>query len=370
MTPFRLKKAGWGTLLERRDLLTEPDPIFDSADFLAVIGRILAGLLGGDGVVNALETRSGTFNRVIKFTYAGRRLGVRLAMNQMHFRYERDLIKEVFASSLLKAAGGPMDDQRVGAQLEELRNKPRGTLTSHDSVRSILYYDWSMEELPYPFFLFEWIEGSVLWEQPFPESYVAAGRILAGVHEVRFERFYENILTIHHTPRSWRDHLRVCLNRELARAELALPEKLVRRMAELDMSALEPGPACLIHNDFSGANIVVDTTGRLHVIDWDNWVVDCPELDLVKMKYWTAIGREGRLMHRAELYDAFLDGYRSASDTPIDEGRLRAYEYLWLLRCFNFESSREATGYDGTGNDSWRHVYPRARYYLDLLESL
>ena len=75
-------------------------------------------------------------------------------------------------------------------------------------------------------------------------------------------------------------------------------------------------------------------------------------------------------MHRAELYGAFLDGYRAAGDNPIDEGRLRAYEYLWLLRCFNFETSREASGGESAGNDSWRHVYPRASYYLDLLESL
>jgi len=351
-------------------LLSESDPIFDSAHFLAVIGRILADLLGGDGIVSAIESRSGTFNRVVKFTYGGRRMGVRLAQNRRHFRYERDLIKEVFAISLLKSAGETVDDERAAAQIAALVDTPRGTVMNHDSVRTILYYDWSTCDLPYPFFLFEWIEGAVLWEQPFPESYEASGRVLAGLHKVRFEHFYENILTIHHVPRSWRDHLRVCLNRELARSELILPDRLVKHMAELDMSALEPGPACLIHNDFSGANIVMDKAGLPHVIDWDNWVVDCPELDLVKMKHWTAIGAEGRLTHRPELYEAFLDGYRAEADIPVDEGRLRAYEYLWLLRCYNFEHSREATGYEGISDDSWRHVHPRAQYYLDLLESL
>ena len=357
-------------------MTSEPDPIFDSAAFETVIGRILAELLGGDGVIGATESRSGTFNRVVKFTYQGRRLGVRLALNRRHFRYERDLIKEAFAIALMNhaevvnLAGAPLDDEETGRHVEALLAVPRGTLLGHESVRTILYYDWSMERLPYPFFIFEWIEGAVLWEQPFADRYEAAGRVLAGLHRVRFEHFYENILTIHHVPRSWRDHLRVCLNRELARAELYLPEKLVHRLNSLDMSVLQPGKPCLIHNDYSGANIVVDTAGLLHVIDWDNWVVDCPELDLVKMKHWTAIGHEGRLMHRAELYDAFLAAYRAAADNPIDEGRLRAYEYLWLLRCFNFENSREGSGEEGAGNDGWRHVYPRAGYYLDLLESL
>ena len=348
----------------------QPDPIFDSAAFEAVIGQVLTGLLGGDGRIGQTETRSGTFNRVVKFTYQGRRLGVRLALNRLHFRYERDLIKEVFAIDLLNHAGAAIDDEEAGRRVEALLAAPSGTLMAHESVRTILYYDWSMQKLPYAFFLFEWIEGAVLWEQPFADRYQAAGRVLAGVHKVRFENFYENILTIHHTPRSWRDHLRVCLNRELARAELNLPAKLANRLEALDMSGMQAGSPCLIHNDYSGANIVVATDGLLHVIDWDNWVVDCPELDLVKMKHWTAIGHEGRLMHRPELYGAFLEGYRSAADLQLDEGRLRAYEYLWLLRCFNFESSREAMGEEGISHDSWRHVYPRARYYLDLLESL
>ncbi len=351
-------------------MLSEPDPIFDSAAFEAVIGPILIESFGGDGAITATESRSGTFNRVIKFTYQGRRLGVRLALDRLHFRYERDLIKEVFAIALMNDAGAPLDDEATGRQVEALLAAPRGKGRGHPSIRTILYYDWSMERLPYAFFLFEWIEGAVLWEQPFAERYEAAGRVLAGVHKVRFEHFYENILTIHHVPRSWRDHLRVCLNRELARAELNLPDRLVRQLNALDMSVLQPGQPCLIHNDYSGANIVVDKAGLPHVIDWDNWVVDCPELDLVKMKHWTAVGHEGRLMHRADLYGAFLEGYRTAADNPIDEGRLRAYEYLWMLRCFNFETSREGSGEAAPSNDSWRHVYPRARYYLDLLESL
>lgn len=349
---------------------TKPDPNFDIAAFQSVIGRIVSGLFGGDGTLGPLETRSGTFNRVIKFTYGVRRLGVRLALDQTHFRYERDLIKEVFAISLLNQAKEAIDDERAAASVEALLAAPRGAALGHPSVRTILHYDWSMTDLPYPFFLFEWIEGAVLWEQPFSDRYQEAGKLLAGVHKVRFEHFYENILTIHHVPRSWRDHLRVCLNRELARAEFTLPARLIERLNGLDMSKLEPGRPCLIHNDFSGANIIVDTAGKPHVIDWDNWVVDCPELDLVKMKYWTAVGSEGRLMHRAELFEAFLEGYRSASDLALDEGRLRAYEYLWLLRCFNFETSREGLGEEGISNDSWRHVYPRASYYLDLLESL
>ncbi len=345
--------------------------IIDSDAFQAVIGKVLAERFGGDGAFAGEETRSGTFNLVVKLTYAGRRLGVRLAMNQRHFRYERDLIKEVFAITLLKQAGTDLTDERAGALVRALLDAPRGKLMSHEAVRTILYYDWSMQDLPYPFFVFEWIEGVALWEEPTPDRYHRAGQALAGVHKVRFDHFYENILTIHERPRSWRDHIRVCLNRELARAGLYLPAALVQRLEKLDLSTLEAGRSCLVHNDYSGANIIISKAGQPHIIDWDNWVVDCAELDLVKMKYWTAIGLEGWLTHRPDLYMAFLSGYRDRSDLVIDEGRLRAYEYLWLLRCFNFENSCEATlGVGPTGDDGWRHVYPRASYYLDLLESL
>jgi hypothetical protein len=349
----------------------QTDPIFDIDAFLAAIGPILAAELGGDGKVEDYETKAGTFNRVIKFDYAGRRLGVRVALNRVHFSYERDVIKEVFAISLLNRAADLIDDDGARAIIEALMAAPKGSRLGHEAVRAILYYDWSLSDLPYPFFIFEWIEGAVLWEQPFADHYNAAGKTLAGLHRVRFENFYENIFAIHHVPRSWRDHLRVCINRELARAELHLPERLVARIHADDLSKMPPGLPCLVHNDYSGGNIVIGQNGAPHVIDWDNWVVDCPELDLVKMKYWTAIGREGRLTHRGGLFDAFLQGYKGAAGQPVDDMRLKAYEYLWLLRCFNFERAREANGEEPiTTPDSWRKVYPDSQYYCDLLQDL
>ncbi len=352
-------------------LPNETEADFDPTAFLADIAPMLAEHLGGTGPIIPLQTRAGSVNLIVKFSYGGRVLGARIALDRTHFRYERDLVKEVFAVSLLKHAGERIDDERASQMVDGLLAMPKGAHLAHDLVRPILYYDWTMAQLPFPFFIFEWIEGAVLWEQPFADDYFAAGKLLAELHRVRFEHFYENIFAIHHTPRSWRDHMRVCLNRELARADLTLPAKLVTRFNRLDLSNLQPGIPCLIHNNFSGANIVVDAAGRLHAIDWDNWVVDCPELDLVKMKYWTAIGSEGHLAHRTGLYDAFVSGYKALAGHIIDERRQRAYEYLWLLRCFNYESAREGD-WNGaaTATNSWRQVYPNAAYYRDLLQDL
>lgn len=345
------------------------DPPFDQGQFLDVVGRVLARHLGGSGVVELIGSHSGNINRILELRYQGRSLGARVALNRQHFRYEKDIIKEVFAILLLYHAGETLDDGVVRGIVDGVLRSPRGSHVAHSAVRAILHYDWTMEELPFPFFIFEWIEGHALWEVPAAGRYHRAGRILAGLHRNRFEHFYEDIFAIRHYPRPWADHMRAGYARELAQAEAVLPAALAARLASFDLGQLQPGLPCLIHNDYTGANILADRADNLHVIDWDNWVIDCPELDLVKMKYWTAIGADGRLAHQPALFAAFLEGYRERAEQPIDAGRLAAYERLWLLRTHNFEQSREAAG-TVAEIGSWQQVYPPAAAYVDILQSL
>lgn len=345
------------------------DPVFDLDQFLTVIGRVLARHLGGGGTVELAGSHSGNINRILELRYQGRSLGARVALNRRHFRYEKDIIKEVFAILLLYHAGERLDDGLVRSIVDGVLSSPRGSHVAHTAVRTILHYDWSMEELPFPFFIFEWVEGNALWEAPTADHYNRAGRILARLHRNRFEHFYEDVFAIRHVPRPWREHMQATYARELAQAQKALPAQIAAKLADLDLGALQPGQPCLIHNDYSGANILVDRADNLHVIDWDNWVVDCPELDLVKMKYWTAIGADGRLAHHPGLFVAFLEGYRELAELPVDDARLAAYERLWLLRTFNFEHSREAAG-TVTDAASWQQVYPRADHYVEVLRGL
>ncbi len=346
------------------------DPVFDSARFIEVAGRILARHLGGTGQVELLGSRSGNINRILELRYQGRRLGARVALNRRHFRYERDIIKEVFAILLLYHAGETLDDGLVRGIVDSVLRSPRGSHVAHTAVRTILHYDWSMEEFPFPFFIFEWVDGHALWEAPSADYYAQAGRILARLHRNRFEHFYQDVFSIRHAPRPWEEHMKAAYGRELAQAETALPPGLTARLRRRDLSGLRPGAPCLIHNDYSGANILAERSGQLHVIDWDNWVVDCRELDLVKMKYWTAIGADGRLAHDPALFAAFLDGYEETADQPFDRARLAAYERLWLLRCFNFEHSREVSGRPAADTTSWQEVYPPAATYAAILGTL
>lgn len=350
-------------------LPSDTDLTFDLDRFLAVIGPILAKLAGGDGVVALSATQSMHRNHIVRLSYQGRQFGVRISRGPWETRYEEPVIREMLALSLLAAEKQLIDDNLARSVIDRLLSAPKSTPKNHPLTRPILYHDWTLSEFPYAFFIFDWVDGVVLWEQPIAEHYYAAGALLAKIHQFRFDHFYDNIFAAHALPRSWRDHLRVCANRELARAELYLPSKLTERLNRLDFSDLETGPACLIHNDFTGANILIGPQSRIFAVDWEEWLVDCPERDLVKMKYWTAIGSEGLLTHQAALWEEFLRGYRSASAFTIDERRLHALESFWLLRSFNFACSLEAGEEDGLGRPSgWRQVYPDARYYLDILQ--
>lgn len=343
----------------------QPDcrPItFDEAGFVAALAPVLSSLLGGDGRVEVVDTVSGNINLVLKFSYRGRTLGARVALNPHRFRYEKGIVKEVFAVLLLTYGSGRLDDARLRRIVDAVLQRPTGSHVNHHWVRPILWYDWSLAALPYPFFVFEWVEGEPLWTRPAAELYARAGAELAQLHRLAFEHFYEDIFAIDRSRMQWGERFRAAWARELAEAAPALPPAAAETLAAFDVGGIEAGRPCLVHNDYTGGNILVEPGGALRLIDWDNWVVDCAELDLVKMKYWTAIGAGGLLAHHPGFHAAFLDGYGRAAEHPVDPARLAAYERLWLMRTFNFERSRgdaEAV--------SWQAVYPPAEAYRRLL---
>jgi len=101
------------------------------------------------------------------------------------------------------------------------------------------------------------------------------------------------------------------------------------------------------------------------VIDWDNSVIEAPELDFVKMKYWTARGSDGVLTHDTGLYAAFLGGYEDFQhDTRPRASLARLYEVLWLCRVYNFEKSKEQRGLPMTQG------YPRSLFYEKALNQI
>lgn len=332
-----------------------------------VFTGLLAGQIGGDGPLEIVETISGNVNAVYKLRYGGRNYGARVATGGYRFKYERGLIKEVFAIALLNDLGEGFSDARARARFDRLLAAPTGSGLDHAAVRTILYYDWSQTLIPHPFFLFEWIEGETLWERGGASSYFEAGRDLARLHRVQFQHHYETLFEIGRTPLDWRTSFHRALMQELRLAAPALGTALHDKLASLDLDAIPPGPACLVHNDYTGSNIICGSDGSRRIIDWDNWVVAAPELDFIKMKYWTAPGSDGLLTPQPALFDAFLAGYCREAGANPDSARLRAYERLWLLRTFNFESARAGSL---ATERSWSPCYPEANLYRQYLENL
>lgn len=342
---------------------------FDADAFAAALGPILARYLGGQGPAAVVRTVSGNINRVLELRWGGRRLGARVALHRDRFRYERDIVKEVFAVLLLSYGNGRVDDARLRRIIDGILAAPVGAHAGHAWVRPILYYDWSLQTVPHPFFIFEWIEGEPLWHCPVNAAlsglYQRAGRDLARLHQFRFAHFYDDIFAIDHQPLSWHQRFAGAYTRECAEAAPHLPVATARRLAALEVTALPAAIPCLVHNDYSGANILVEPGGGLRVIDWDNWVIECAELDLVKMKYWTILNAEGHLCHDPALFAAFCTGYTDAGG-EIQPQRLAACEALWLLRVFNFERGR--TPHDDPV--SWQSAYPPADAYRPFLDRL
>jgi len=342
----------------------------DAPAVLERLGAILAQRLGGSGVPVAEGLITGNVNGILKLRYGGRLLGVRLALNTYRFKYEKDIIKEIFALFLIYYARDAENDDVARGIVDNILAAPVGSYVGHTLVRRVLHYDWSMATLPWPFFIYEWVDGEILWHRPDADGYHAAGRNLARLHGITFQSYYQDIFRIGREPLSWAERFGAALAAERRQAEPLLPPAILAKLDAVDTAAIPAARPCLVHNDYSGGNIVVEASGAQKIIDWDNWVVEAPELDLLKMKYWTAIGADGLLAPHPALYSAFLEGYNSAAGTVPEPRRLRAYETLWLTRAFTFESARsERHEHSAGGTDLARH-YPGAGRYRDWLADL
>jgi aminoglycoside phosphotransferase (APT) family kinase protein len=122
----------------------------------------------------------------------------------------------------------------------------------------------------------------------------------------------------------------------------------------------------LAHNDLHGLHLIDDAAGdRMWIIDWDNAVVAPPELDFVKLRYWTRVDAQtGRLTADPEIYGALRAAYAAAGGPTLDIAVSRACEALWLLRVFHFETDRRLAG------KPTPTLFPPAQTYLDALEDL
>jgi aminoglycoside phosphotransferase (APT) family kinase protein len=304
----------------------------------------------------------GNINTIIKVDVAGRCYALRVRTQERVYRYEPDLMKEVFVAWLLEHGQEGPCDAKAAAAFTEIRAGRCGTVAARAGMFPVVrYYNWSRQRLPYPYCIYDWVDGEPLWNLPKPRLYTLAGQTLARVHRVQFSAFYGDFLSVGTRPIGWHQRFRAALGKETDGARSRLSRTLNLALARLEIPSAVSCRPCLVHNDFAPGNILVRDETIAAVIDWDNAVIDAPHLDFVKMKYWTAKSATGELTPDLVLFAAFVDGYGTVGHEIIASPLFAFYEILWLLRVFNFERSKEEQGIERTPG------YPTAAVYEELL---
>ena len=90
----------------------------------------------------------------------------------------------------------------------------------------------------------------------------------------------------------------------------------------------------LVHADFGGANVVVDRTGSIRVLDWEWSHLGDVAYDTARHAWLAAVGRRHRLYRDGPSRIAFLDGLASTNGTgPLrrDDVLLRVYGTIMAL---------------------------------------
>ena len=321
--------------------------------------------LTGDPSPRVCRTLSGNINTILKVEASGQMYGLRIRSQEQVYRYEPDLMKEVFISWLLDPSHAGASDAEKARTLSQLREAQRGAGRKSSGIEPTgLAFDWSRQILPRPYFVYEWIEGEPLWDDPDEQLYRATGRALASLHQVRFDAFYADFFAIGNAPQAWADRFQAALAKEVGEARSRLSPALLDAVEHVSMPSTLPFPPCLIHNDFSPGNILVREGRLAAVIDWDNAVVDVAPLDFVKMKYWTAKDDQGQLGYNPALFRAFVTGYGPRGIEIAESETFAWYELLWLLRVWNFEMSKQERGLERAPG------YPAAVEYTAALEGV
>jgi aminoglycoside phosphotransferase (APT) family kinase protein len=316
----------------------------------------------------ALQVRAvfaGNINVILKVDNGDQTYGVRVRIHESVYRYEPDLMKEVFILQLLRQAGKAPNDALVAEAFRRLREAQRGTVHECcDGAPTVRYFDWSRQLLPHPYCIYDWVDGTPLVDSPAPEFYAQAGRTLARIHQAQLSAFYADFLSVGVASVSWSERYRAALAKESAAAKSYLPHRVNTALDSMSIPFAAPCAPCLVHNDFAPGNILVRDGQIAAIIDWDNAVIEAPHLDFVKMKHWTARNAAGELAHDPEFFSAFVDGYGTTGRGIINSSLFILYEILWLLRVFNFERAKEARGLARTPG------YPAAGEYEKLLARL
>ncbi len=189
----------------------------------------------------------------------------------------------------------------------------------------------------YALTLYPFIEGKSKWDMTLtPAQWRDWGAIMAAIHRVAVPPNLADIIPREAFAQKWIERLKPvdgvlargrfqhAVAEEMAliwRQNLADIELSRRRYQALGAQLAGRSPAfVLCHADIHPANIIIDGTGFIHIVDWDETTLAPKERDLM---FFVDDGRP------VETTAAFLSGYGERS---LDRLGLAYYKYDWVMQ--------------------------------------
>ena len=316
----------------------------------------------------------GNMNDIYQVKIDGQHYGLRVRTQDFQTKiFEQRIIKEIFAIYLLNE--DETDPEKIRLAVTELLSQDQGQGLKSDLIKDILKYDWSHSIYPNSYTFYKWNEGECLWmyQNNLEAHYKNAGALLGRVHHIHFDSFYEDLHAISDNKKqSYADkywgRMTFYLEKASETLEGSFLDKIKEDISRLELESVKDG-ACLVHNDYTGGNILVHGD-EYKIIDWDVWEVNRPEADMISQKYFTKIDGD-ILVPDQDLYQKFLDGYQESGEV-LQENILRAEEIKWLLRLYlHFTHARREVDITQENQANvFTRFYPDGGFFFDGLREL
>lgn len=283
---------------------------------------------------------------------------LRIRTGEPFFGYEKGVVKESLIANIATASN---QNNIADTIKERLTYKTAKNIPFPQSSNILYYEDDSVFGVPAS--ILEHINGPLLIHTDNLEYYKKFGEKLAHLHKASFSNFAHSLLNLEEVVNFDEKYISQ-ITALLSHADYLCEdekEKIADISASIQTSTARP---VLCHGDFHGYNAIV-YKNDVHLIDWDNAVIDTAELDFAKAYYWTGINDKGVLSHDADKFNAIIDGYADIRSQKPDPYLIRMMALQWLLRVSNFEYSLQIAG-----KKNKKHFPSLDDYYLPAIQNL
>jgi len=298
-------------------------------------------------------------NTVYRVNFENSHLVFRFLTSQ--FYSMENLIKEKLLYPFLDKTLNP-SDINLRQKVKEIINIKTGEYIFNKDkppiipVSNLIYYDETMETIPYPFSVQEYIRGKPLFQlinryvnqkktlsaKKFLDLFSNLGEQLGYLHEIKFDSYFNKINDIGTSlKRTYSEYFEIELEERLQEAKkngIDFCDEIRNYYRENSSLIADETEYVLLHNDFKSQNIIVkEEKGVIKIngiVDFDNWCVGCRAKDFIKIDYWIL-----KPLNNTSFYSSFYNAYSKFYAINKDfKNKIELYKLIWLISEYNFES--------------------------------